>query len=45
MRRRLLLEEHPEQLLEIVAIKEPADHVRRNLLGAERIKRVAGREL
>jgi hypothetical protein len=44
-RRRLLLDQRPVQLLEIVAIKEPADHVRRDLLGTDRVKLVSGREL
>ena len=33
------------QLLEIAVIEKPADHVRRDLLGGERLKLMSGREL
>jgi hypothetical protein len=45
LRWRLFLDQHPVQLLEIAVVEKPADHVRRDLLGAERGKQVSGREL
>jgi hypothetical protein len=41
---RLLPDQHPLQLLEIAVI-EPGDHVRGDLLGTDRVKLVSGREL
>ena len=44
-RRRLLFEKHPLELLEIAIIEKPADHVRRDLRGADRVKLMPGHEL
>jgi hypothetical protein len=44
-RRRLLLDQHPVQLPQLIVIKKPADHVRRDLACALRVKLVPGREL
>jgi hypothetical protein len=43
-RRRLLFEKHPLELLEIAIIEKPADHVRRDLRGADRVKLMPGHE-
>jgi hypothetical protein len=42
---RLLPDQHPLQLPEIAVVEKPADHVRRDLLGTDRVKLVSGREL
>ena len=42
--RRLLFEKHPLQLPEIAMIEKPADHVRRDLRGADRVKLMPGHE-
>jgi hypothetical protein len=41
----LLSDQHPVQLAEIAVVEKSADHVRRDLLGAERVKLVPRREL
>jgi hypothetical protein len=38
-------DQHPVQLPEIAVVEKSADHVRRDLLGAERVKLVPRREL
>jgi hypothetical protein len=40
----LLLDQHPAQVPEIAVIEKPADHVRWDLLGAERVELVPGQE-
>jgi hypothetical protein len=44
-RTRLLFEKHPLELSEIAIIEKPADHVRRDLRGADRVKLMPGHEL
>jgi hypothetical protein len=44
-RRRLFLDRRLVQLPEIAVTEKPADHVRRDQLGAERVKLVSGRKL
>jgi hypothetical protein len=38
-------DQHPVQLPQITVIEQPADHVRRDHLGADRVELVPGQEL